>query len=174
MKQASVWGVVTVLALVVAVVVLNRGAGSSSQPGGGAVALPWERDLSSALARAGSENKIVMVDFYTDWCGWCKKLERTTLTDARVQRALDRFVGWCRRFDQNTLSDSNVQRALERVVSVRLNAEKDGREAAERFRVDEYPTILFLDARGEEVGRISGYFEPGPFLAEIEDIIRKA
>jgi thiol:disulfide interchange protein len=114
------------------------------------VALPWERDLSSALARAGSENKIVMVDFYTDWCGWC------------------------RRFDQNTLSDSNVQRALERVVSVRLNAEKDGREAAERFRVDEYPTILFLDARGEEVGRISGYFEPGPFLAEIEDIIRKA
>ena len=144
------WGVVTVLALVVAVVVLNRGAGSSSQPGGGAVALPWERDLSSALARAGSENKIVMVDFYTDWCGWC------------------------RRFDQNTLSDSNVQRALERVVSVRLNAEKDGREAAERFRVDEYPTILFLDARGEEVGRISGYFEPGPFLAEIEDIIRKA
>ena len=147
MKQASVWGVVTVLALVVAVVVLNRGAGSSSQPGGGAVALPWERDLSSALARAGSENKIVMVDFYTDWCGW---------------------------FDQNTLSDSNVQRALERVVSVRLNAEKDGREAAERFRVDEYPTILFLDARGEEVGRISGYFEPGPFLAEIEDIIRKA
>jgi thiol:disulfide interchange protein len=150
MKQASVWGVVTVLALVVAVVVLNRGAGSSSQPGGGAVALPWERDLSSALARAGSENKIVMVDFYTDWCGWC------------------------RRFDQNTLSDSNVQRALERVVSVRLNAEKDGREAAERFRVDEYPTILFLDARGEEVGRISGYFEPGPFLAEIEDIIRKA
>ena len=150
MKQSSVWGVVTVLALVVAVVVLNRGAGSSSQPGGGAVALPWERDLSSALARAGSENKIVMVDFYTDWCGWC------------------------RRFDQNTLSDSNVQRALERVVSVRLNAEKDGREAAERFRVDEYPTILFLDARGEEVGRISGYFEPGPFLAEIEDIIRKA
>ena len=150
MKQASVWGVVTVLALVVAVVVLNRGAGSSSQPGGGAVALPWERDLSSALARAGSENKIVMVDFYTDWCGWC------------------------RRFDQNTLSDSNVQRALERVVSVRLNAEKDGREAAERFRVDEYPTILFLDARGEEVGRISEYFEPGPFLAEIEDIIRKA
>ena len=136
--------------MIVGVVALNRGAGSRSESGGSAAALPWERDLPSALARAGSEKKIVMVDFYTDWCGWC------------------------RRFDQKTLSDSNVQRALERFVSVRLNAEKDGREAAERFRVDGYPTILFLDARGDEVGRIPGYMEPGPFLAELEDIAKKA
>ena len=150
MKQASVWGTVAVLALIVGVVALNRGAGARSESGGSAAALPWEHDLPSALARAGSEKKIVMVDFYTDWCGWC------------------------RRFDQKTLSDFNVQRALERFVSVRLNAEKDGREAAERFRVDGYPTILFLDARGDEVGRIPGYMEPGPFLAELEDIAKKA
>ncbi|MGD1149043.1 MAG: thioredoxin family protein [Thermoanaerobaculaceae bacterium] len=150
MRQASVWGVVAMLVLVVAVVAFNQGGGSRSGAGGGAAALPWERDLPTALARAGSEKKIVMVDFYTDWCGWC------------------------RQFDQGTLSDANVQRALEGVVSVRLNAEKDGREAAERFRVDGYPTILFLDARGGEVGRTRGYLEPGPFLAELEDIMKKA
>ncbi|MBZ5586994.1 MAG: thioredoxin family protein [Acidobacteriia bacterium] len=149
MKRASVWGVLAVLALVVAVVATHHGGGPGTATGGGTGALPWERDLPTALARAGSEKKLVMVDFYTDWCGWC------------------------RRFDQNTLSDSNVQRALERVVSVRLNAEKDGREAAQRFNVDGYPTILFLNARGDEVGRIPGYLEPRPFLAEIENIMEK-
>jgi thiol:disulfide interchange protein len=149
MKRASVWGVLAVLALVIAVVAVHRSGGPGTATGGGAAVLPWERDLPTALARAGSEKKLVMVDFYTDWCGWC------------------------RRFDQNTLSDSNVQRALEGVVSVRLNAEKDGREAAQRFNVDGYPTILFLNASGNEVGRIPGYLEPRPFLAEIENIMEK-
>ncbi len=149
MKRASIWGVVAVLALIVGVAALNHGGESRSGPGGGAAALPWERDLPTALARAGSEKKLVMVDFYTDWCKWCKQLDRTTLSDAEVQRALGGFV------------------------SVRLNAEKDGRDVAERFNVDGYPTILFLDARGGEVGRIPGYMEPGPFLAELQDIAKK-
>ncbi len=147
MKRASIWGVVAVLALIVGVAALNRGGGS--RPDAGAAALPWERDLPTALARAGSEKKLVMVDFYTDWCKWCKQLDRTTLSDADVQRALGRFV------------------------SVRLNAEKDGRDVAERFNVDGYPTILFLDAGGGEVGRIPGYMEPGPVLAELQDIVKK-
>ncbi len=150
MKQASVWGVVAMVVLVVAVVAFNQGAGSRSEPGGGAAALPWERDLPTALARAVSEKKIVMIDFYTDWCGWC------------------------RQFDSSTLSNANVQRALESVVSVRLNAEKDGREAAERFGVDGYPTILFLDASGGEVGRTRGYLDPGSFLAELGHIMKRA
>jgi len=149
MKRASLWGVVGVLALVVGVAALNRGGGSQS-PSGGAAAVPWEHDLPTALARAGNEKKLVMVDLYTDWCKWCKQLDQTTLADADVQRALGRFV------------------------SVRLNAEKDGREVAERFNVDGYPTILFLDASGGEVGRIPGYLEPGPFLAELENVAKKA
>ncbi len=149
MKRASLWGVVGVLALVVGVAALNRGAGSRAGAAGGAAAVPWERDLPTALARAGSEKKLVMVDFYTDWCKWCKQLDQTTLADAGVQRALGRFV------------------------SVRLNAEKDGRDVAERFNVDGYPTILFLDAHGGEVGRIPGYLEPGPFLAELENVVKK-
>ncbi len=146
MKRASIWGVVAVLAFVVAIVAFQRGG---ERGGSGAGVLPWERDLPTALARAGSEKKLVMVDFYTDWCGWCRRL------------------------DQTTLADSNVRRALERVVSVRLNAETDGREVAQRFNVDGYPTILFLNASGDEVGRIPGYLEPRPFLSEIEHIIER-
>ena len=149
MKRASWWGVLAALALVVAIMVVNRGGRPGTETGSGPAALAWERDLPTALARAGNEKKLVMVDFYTDWCGWCRQLDRTTL------------------------SDSNVQRALGGVVSVRLNAETDGREVARRFNVSGYPTILFLNASGDEVGRIPGYLEASPFLAEIQQIIAK-
>jgi thiol:disulfide interchange protein len=148
MKRASVWGVVLVLAMVAAVMLFHRGGGG--EPTGGAAALPWERDLPTALSRAGSENKLVMVDFYTDWCQWCKRL------------------------DQKTLSDAKVQEALQSVVTVRLNAEKDGREAAARFSVEGFPTLVFLNASGAEVGRIPGYMDPSPFLEELQDILKKA
>jgi thiol:disulfide interchange protein DsbD len=124
--------------------------GGSSSASTGAAALPWEKDLSMALARAGGEKKLVMVDFYTDWCQWCKRM------------------------DQKTFADGNVQKALQRVVSVKLNAEKDGRSAAARYSVAGYPTIVFLNASGSEVGRIPGYLEPGPFLEELEDILKRA
>jgi len=148
MKRASVWGVVAILAVLVGVILASHGSGV--QPTGGASALPWERDLPTALTRASGEKKLVMVDFYTDWCQWCKRM------------------------DQNTLTDENVQRALQGVVSVRLNAEKEGRGEAERFNVEGFPTLIFLDSGGAEVGRIPGYMEPGPFLDELHNILQKA
>jgi len=154
MRRASLWVMVLVLAAAGAATVgCGKGAGSSgsgSATAAGAAALPWERDLPKALARASDEKKLVMVDFYTDWCRWCQRMDQTTFADAKVQKA------------------------LERVVSVKLNAEKDGRAAATRLSVDGYPTIVFLDPNGGEVGRIPGYLEPGPFLAELEDILKRA
>ncbi len=147
MKRPWVWGVIVVAGAVAAAMLQGRGGGPARS--GAADALPWGHDLPTALSQAGSENKLVMVDFYTDWCQWCKRL------------------------DQNTFSDATVQKALARVVSVKLNGEREGREAAERFNVDGYPTLVFLNAAGNEVGRIPGYMEPGPFLQQFNDILKK-
>lgn len=121
-------------------------AASCGSPGGSlSDVLPWERDFDAAMVRAGSEGKPVMVDFYTDWCGWCKKLERETYTDRRVQVALAGFI------------------------PVKLNADREGRELAARMGVRAYPTLVFLDARGQEIGRIPGFMGPEPFLEEVSD-----
>jgi len=125
---------------------LRNGEGTASAA---ASSIGWEHDLDTALRRATSEKKLVMVDFYTDWCGWCKRLDQTTLTD------------------------SAVQQAISHVVPVRLDAEREGAQEASRLGVDAYPTIVFLSAHGEEVGRIPGYLEAGPFLAEINQIFKR-
>jgi thiol:disulfide interchange protein len=115
-----------------------------------AAGVAWEHNLDVALSRASGEKKIVMVDFYTDWCGWCRRLDETTYADA------------------------DVQHALRGLVPVKLDAEKDGRRAARRYRVQGYPTIVFLDAGGAEVGRIPGYLPPKPFLEELQDIVARS
>ena len=96
--------------------------------------------LALARREAGPRHALVVVDFYTDWCGWCRVLDREVYPDPAVRRELDR------------------------AVFLRLDAEGEGAEAARRYRVDGFPTILFLDAAGREVGRIRGFL-PAPLFA---------
>ncbi len=49
-------------------------------------------DLQKKLAQAKQENKMVMLDFYADWCVYCKKMESTTFKSDKVISALDNFI----------------------------------------------------------------------------------
>ncbi len=96
--------------------------------------------FDEALARARSEQRLLLVDVYTDWCGWCKKLDREVFADGRVGAA------------------------AKDLVAVKVNAEKGGEEIARRYRVRGYPTILFLDGTGNVVERIDGYVDAGEMV----------
>lgn len=96
--------------------------------------------FDEALTRARSEKRILLVDVYTDWCGWCKKLDREVFGDARV---------------------SEAARGL---IAVRVNAEKGGETVAQRYDVQGYPTVLFLDGSGKIVKRIDGYVDATEML----------
>jgi thiol:disulfide interchange protein len=125
------------------------GRGGGRAAAGASPAIPWESDLAGALSRAASENKLVMIEFYTDWCGWCEVMEQKTFADAAVREQLGRLV------------------------VVKLDADRGGRDAARRYRVNGFPTTLFLDAQGQEVGRVPGFLPPQPFLEELADILRQ-
>ena len=115
------------------------------------VEIVWESDMPSALERARNEGKPVLVNFYADWCVWCKRLESTTLRDAKVATVL-----------QN------------KVVPLSLDVDGDGRELSNEYRVDGLPTIVVLDAGGEEIGRIPGYMPPDSFLERVESFLQQS
>jgi len=106
----------------------SRGA-EAPDPSGVFSSLSYTQALDEA--RAG--NRLVMLDVYTDWCGWCKKLDRETFADRRVREALKDFV------------------------ALKVNAEKGGRAVAERYEVRGYPTILFISPDGRVVRQVRGY-----------------
>jgi thiol:disulfide interchange protein len=117
----------------------------------GAVEVDWEKTLPEALERAQSEGKPVLVNFYAEWCVWCKRLESTTLRDNQVKTVL-----------------------RDRVVPVSLDVDGDGRELSNMYRVDGLPTILVLDGEGRELGRIPGYIAPSGFLELVEGFLQQS
>ena len=115
------------------------------------VNLKWEKDMTVALERARTEGKPVLVNFYAEWCVWCKRLESTTLRDAKVASVLD-----------------------EMVVPVSLDVDAWGKELSNEYRVHELPTIVVLDADGRELGRIPGYMPPDSFLERVEGLLQQS
>ena len=122
----------TLLATVVA------GAHASSEIG-------WKKGYDTATAEAKSSGKLIMIDFFTDWCGWCKKLDADTYPAAEVVKESENFI------------------------PIKLNAEKDadGIRLAKKFKVDGYPTVLFIDADEKLAYKIVGYAPPKDFAASM-------
>jgi thioredoxin-related protein len=102
---------------------------------------------SEILAKAKAENKIVMIDFITDWCKWCIELDRKVYTDPEV-------------FDYANANQINWK----------IDAEKgEGIELAKKYNVKGYPTIIFANSDGIEIDRIYGYYPVKDFLKMMKD-----
>jgi thiol-disulfide isomerase/thioredoxin len=101
-------------------------------------------DLSfdAAVGQAGQTGKLVLVDFYTTWCGPCKMLDKNTWTDAEVIKLL-----------------------AQKTVALRLDAEVETNLAL-RFKINAYPTVLLLKPDGTEIDRLVGYRDPKTFIAD--------
>lgn len=41
-------------------------------------------DMTTGYAKAVKENKILIVDVYTDWCGWCKVMDKETYDNSEI------------------------------------------------------------------------------------------
>jgi len=110
--------------------------------------IDWASDYQAALTEARERDTLVMIKVYTDWCHWCKELDKNVFTDARVIE----------------LSKS--------IVNLKANAEDEGygTQVAQLFGVQGYPTTLFVNGDGEEIDRIGGYLPAEDFLAEMNRI----
>lgn len=89
------------------------------------------RDLTfdEGLAAAEKEGKPVFIDCFTDWCGPCKWMTANIFTDDKVAAY----------FNEN-------------YVCLKIDMEKgEGVDIAKRYQIRAYPTLLFLDAKGERL-----------------------
>jgi thiol-disulfide isomerase/thioredoxin len=109
--------------------------------------ITWEPSLAAATADAKTSHKLIMADFYTDWCGWCKKLDNETYTDNKV-----------------------VSLVSDQFVPVKINAEKEGIAVAKKYEVNGYPNILFISEDGTVESRIDGFMVAKDFADKLTTV----
>ncbi|MCB1041465.1 MAG: thioredoxin family protein [Acidobacteria bacterium] len=109
----------------------------------------YEGSIEDAFAKAKKENKLLVVDVYTTWCGPCKLLDKTTWQDQRVQELLGT-----------------------QVIGLKVDAEKgEGVAFARKYKITGYPNLIILNANGELVSRQVGYMPPQQFLEWVRQVI---
>jgi thioredoxin-related protein len=100
--------------------------------------------------------KPIMVDLYTDWCGWCKVMDKETYTNENVTS----YIG------QNYYA---IKFNAEGKDSVEFNGKKYGYNAKNRahdlavyfaYGQMSYPTTVFLSAIDAQPAPLPGFLKP--------------
>ena len=110
--------------------------------------IKWENDFDKAVEKSKSEKKVIMIDIYTDWCGICKEMDKTTFAEKKVIDYTTNFI------------------------TLKFNPEKasNGNDILRKYNVSGFPTMLFINSNGFVIKKIVGYIESDELLNEMENI----
>ena len=90
--------------------------------------------LTDAIESAKKNNKLVFLDVYTEWCLPCKMMDKDIYTNENLGEYYNQHF-----------------------VSVKVDAEKaSGPLIADLYKVNGFPTLLFLDLRGRILTQAQG------------------
>ena len=71
--------------------ILLLALGLRAQNADAPAAIQWRTIEQAAKTEAKGNTKLYFVDFYTTWCGWCKKMDRDTFRDPLVAQILNTY-----------------------------------------------------------------------------------
>jgi thioredoxin-related protein len=123
--------------------------------------IKWMKFEEAALATQHNP-KMILVDVYTDWCGWCKKMDKETFTNPEV-----------------------IAYVNANFYPVKLHGEKEDRKftfkgkeyteasMAKTMRVSSYPNFVIMDVTMENITQLPGYRQPKPFIEGLEGIVKR-
>jgi thioredoxin-related protein len=118
--------------------------------------------FDDGLAKAKTENKPIFLEFYAEWCIFCKKFQKETIKDQKVARMLSENFVYVRLNAEN--SESRVRYRGKSLSNVEL---------AQAFGVNSYPSLVFLDSKGKPITMLSGFVPPHQFMPVLDYIDQK-
>lgn len=117
------------------------------------VGIQWQHFDLAEFEQARSSGRGVILDFYADWCIPCRELDRFTFSDSAVISAVGPFLMMKVDLTQYESPESEALR--------------------KQFGVSGVPTVVFIDAQGNEVSgaRVVGYVGPDDFLQRVQWVL---
>jgi len=103
----------------------------------------YTTNISKAFEIAKKNKKLVIIDFYADWCLECKEL------------------------DKKVFNTPEVKKILKNNVFVRINLTKQNnfiKKVIQQYNIKGLPTILIYNYKKEELKRLHGFINKNDFL----------
>jgi len=116
-------------------------------------------NLAEASANFKKEKRPVLIDLYTDWCGWCKVMDKKTYSNQKVAEYLqDKFYAV-------KVNAETREKILWNEKSYNYNSAYRANEFAVYITKGrlEFPTTIIIPADGTEPQAIAGYLETKDF-----------
>lgn len=148
-RLAAVWGLI----LGIQFISSTSAVGQTSQ----IEWLTWEE----ATAKAAKVKKKFIVDVYTDWCGWCRKMDANTFNHQEIARYINEHY-YPIKFNAGTKDDIVWKGKTYKYVS---NGMRGYHQLAAEIMQGQlsYPTVVFLNEQMEVIQPVPGYQDPERF-----------
>ena len=125
-----------------------------------------------AIEEAGNlknkEQKLYMIDVYTDWCGWCKVMDRETFSNPEVIAYLNQNF--------HAVKFDAEQKTAIKFNGKTYNWQDIGRNGINELAMEllggqlSYPSIVYLDKDRNPITVTKGFKNPEQFLEELRRI----
>jgi thioredoxin-like negative regulator of GroEL len=106
----------------------------------------WRADYGSARKEAVDKGKPLLLDFGTESCTWCRKLDVTTFRDPSVVSLLN-----------------------DQFVTLKVDAEREPM-LTQALRVQQYPTMVLAGPDGKILGVLEGYQEAPRMVDQLRKV----
>ncbi len=103
----------------------------------------WRRDYNQARQEAQQSGRLLVIDFGTETCYWCKQLDERTMRDPSVIALLN-----------------------ERCIPLRIDANRTPK-LAEALQIRSYPTLIYAGPDGKILGYQEGFVESPKFRDQV-------
>lgn len=124
---------------------------TSHSSAGDSSTLAWN-GFNDGLKRAKKEGKKILVDVYTDWCGWCKKMDRDVYANSKIVDYLgNRYIV----IKLNAESKDTITYREKKLTKIELT---------QAFGITGYPATIFMKPDGEPITKIPGYMAADKFI----------
>jgi uncharacterized protein YyaL (SSP411 family) len=106
-------------------------------------------DFNTGYATAQKKKKIMLVDVYTDWCGWCKVMDRETYAKSEIAAIVNKdFVPI--KFNPE-VRDQVYTYEGKKYSGMELQG------VISNHQIRGYPATMFIDTKTKKSSLISGY-----------------